>query len=659
MRSHTCFIAGAALWSALVAMPTFAVAQPEVDKSPQSFDQQILPAIQRHCYQCHNSEDASGDVDLTPDQNPRLLLSHRKTWAKVLDVIRSGEMPPEDARRKLNEDKRRDIVEYLERTLSEIDCDSLRQPGTPLTRRLTRTQFHHAMGDLTRLDIDAADTLPPDPIAYGFAGVGSSMGLSPVFVEQTESIARDVAAQLLATRQTNPDVFRFNFGGIEDATGEDQRESIARESLRSFARRGFRRAVDDADVDAFMNVYRVALSSKADSELDETARAAWAISQAMRAVMMSPRFFLRIETNDLDATEAYLVDDFDLASRLSFFLWASPPDDELLELAEAGRLRDETVVAQQTRRMLRDDKVRRGLVVDFFGQWLQLNELDQHQVDAEIFPDFDDDLRTAMRAEVDAVLADMIQNDLPVTTVLDADFTYLNERLARHYDLPLPRDDAPDRVSGGLATDATSLVRVNLTDRMRGGILTSAAYLTLHADPGRTNVPKRGNHIAGTFLGDPPPPPPPDVPTLDETVHDGPPKPLRERLEEHRRNPACASCHAKMDPLGFALEPFDAIGRFRTHDAGFLIDASGQLPSGESFDGPTQLKDVLLANKPKLIRNLTEKLIVYALGRGLQPVDECVVRDAVAASAAEGDSFAKIIETITTSFPFRHRYSPL
>jgi hypothetical protein len=391
-------------------------------------------------------------------------------------------------------------------------------------------------------------------------------------------------------------------------------------------------------VDSLLNVYDVARENRA-GHVD-------ALGHVFRAIMMSPRFFMRIETPSSEALPetAYLVDDYDLASRLSFFLWSSPPDKLLLEAANRGQLNDPETLTEQTRRMLADPRVKDGLVKEFFAQWLQINQLDDHQVSGEVFPQFDAELRDSMRAEAYELLSHMIRADRPLTDLVDTDFTFLNERLANHYSLA--------------SIEGAHMRRVPLEDRRRGGLLTSAALLMLQSDPGRTNVPRRGNFIAGVYLGAPPPPPPPDVPPLEEVAGGGEPRPLRELLEEHRKRPQCAACHAKMDPLGFALENYDAIGRWREQDAGQPIDSTGKLASGESFEGPEELKDVLLSRRHDLTRALTEKLVIYGLGRGLRPGDECAIADAVAAAKANHYRFSSIVLEIVNSFPFRYRMDP-
>jgi hypothetical protein len=361
-------------------------------------------------------------------------------------------------------------------------------------------------------------------------------------------------------------------------------------------------------------------------------------------VLISPRFLVRIEQVRPDERKPYPVDEYDLASRLSFFLWSAPPDEELLSLAAQGVLSKPETLEAQAKRLLADPRSR-ALASNFFGQWLQLRGLGQHKPDPKVFPSFTPALRAAMQAELDHALADLVRRDRPVTELVDAPYAWLNEDLAKHYGI------------GGVSGPAFR--RVDLQDRRRGGILTSAALLMLLSDPDRNNVPRRGNYVAASILGTPPPPPPPDVPALEETKVPAEQKlTLRQRFELHRSKPECMSCHVKIDPLGFSLETYDAIGRWRETDEGLPIDAAGVLPNGRAFKGPVELKQILVERKDDFVRVMTENLLIYALGRGPQANDECVVRDAAKAAKDGGYAFSTLVLTIVKSQPFRYRKNP-
>jgi hypothetical protein len=564
----------------------------EKKEPPLSWDRSIQPLFRKHCWSCHDADKRKGEIDLTRDQNPRLIAQNRKTWQIALQVLESGEMPPKKAGQPKDEERGR-MVEFLKKTLGNVECKDDRDPGKPVVRRLNRVEYDNAVLALTGLDLRLADDFSPDASSYGFDTIAEALAMSPVLVEQYHAAAN----KLLDRLRPLPEV-------------------------EAFATKAFRRPVDPDF-----------LSKLKELEKKGGRR------PALLAVLISPRFLMRIEKTK-DVAGPYLVDDYDLASRLSFFLWSGPPDDVLLELASKGGLRTPEAVEAQARRMLADPRSR-ALAENFIGQWLQLRGLAAHKPDSKVFPGFTESLRTSMKRELDLFLGEVIQKDRPLTELIDADFTYLNEELGAHYGIPVK---------------GAEMRRVSLPDRRRGGLLTSAALLMLQSDPDRNNVPRRGNFVAGAVLGAPPPPPPPDVPPLEDVK--GEAATLRERLELHRKNPECASCHAKIDPLGFGLENFDAIGRWREVEAGKPVDASGTLPNGRSFKGPVELKKIILERRDDFTRTLTENMLIYALGRGLQLEDECVTRDALKAAAAGEYRFSTVVLTIVKSHPFRHRRNP-
>ena len=329
--------------------------------------------------------------------------------------------------------------------------------------------------------------------------------------------------------------------------------------------------------------------------------------------------------------------DYDVASRLSYFLWNSMPDDELLAAAAAGQLHDPAGVADQARRMLADPKLR-SFVESFAGQWLELRRLAELTPSRKVFPDYNRDLAAAMRQETERFFAAVVDEDRSVLDFLDGRFTFVNEPLARHYGID--------------GVDGTEFRRVELDGVRRGGLLTQASILTLTSNPNRTSPVKRGKWVLDNLLGAPPPPPPPDVPPLpeksdSETVAGS----LRERIEQHRANAACASCHARMDPIGFGLENYDAVGAWRNEDAGSPIDTSGTVV-GQAFSGPAELKERLKSKPVKFTRCLAEKLLIYALGRGLETYDRAALAEIVSRTTAANYRFSGLLEAVVQSDPF-------
>ncbi|MCE9529155.1 MAG: DUF1592 domain-containing protein [Planctomycetales bacterium] len=420
--------------------------------------------------------------------------------------------------------------------------------------------------------------------------------------------------------------------------GRTTRKEATEQVIRRLVTRAFRRPALDDEVARL-----VKLAEQARGEGDSFEQS---IQAALQAVLISPHFLYRMEL-DPPGQEGKPRDlnDFEVASRLSYFLWSSMPDDELLNLATAGKLRQDGNLEKLTRRMLLDPKAK-ALSENFAGQWLELRSLDVRTPDKQLFPQYDDGLKAAMRTETEMFFATIVKEDRSIFDLLSADFTFANEKLAKLYGL---KD-----VSGN------EFRRVSLAGTERGGILTQASILTVTSNPNRTSPVKRGKWILENILGTPPPPPPPNVPELKEVKAGEAKGTLRERLEQHRVNPGCASCHKSMDPLGFAMENFDAIGAWRDKDGNAAIDSAGQLPSGEKFRGPKELRELLLSSrKPQFAQCLTEKLLTYALGRGVEYSDKCSIQKVTAALEKDQFRFSRLVVEIVSSDPFLKKSSPL
>ena len=407
----------------------------------------------------------------------------------------------------------------------------------------------------------------------------------------------------------------------------------ARTIISRLARRAYRRPVTPAEVASLVKLLALA---KANGDGPEQG-----VQVAIQAILVSPNFLYRIERDPdpRDATRIHRVTDLELASRLSYFLWSSLPDDELLDSAEKGRLHEPPVLDAQVKRMLQDK--RSGSLVDnFAGQWLELRNLDSVKPDPDKFLVWGPQLKNAMQTETRMFLEYIVRENRPLSELLTARYTFLNERLARFYDIP--------GVSG------SEFRKVDLATDRRGGILTQASVLTVSSYPTRTSPTIRGKYILNNILGTPPPPPPPDVPALDASKV-GSEVSLRKQLEEHRNNAVCASCHSRMDVLGFGLENYNAIGRWRNMDGKFPIDSGGTLPGGKTFATPAEMKTVLLSNMPEIARCVSEKMMIYALGRGLQPYDRPVLNQINADWKAQDYPFQTLIYEVVRSLPFQER----
>ncbi|MEB2361590.1 MAG: DUF1592 domain-containing protein [Bryobacteraceae bacterium] len=411
---------------------------------------------------------------------------------------------------------------------------------------------------------------------------------------------------------------------------EHHRPDCVRDNLSDLARRAFRRPVSREEAATLVRF--VKLAEEQGDTLEDGLRL------ALQAILVSPHFLFRIE-RDPPGGAAHPITDFELASRLSYFLWSSMPDEELFRLAEAGVLKNREVLAIQTRRMLRDPRSK-ALAENFGGQWLQTRNLESHRPDPGKFPNFDGELRDAMSRETELFFESIVREDRSILDFLAADYTYLNDRLAKHY--------------GIAGIEGNHFRRVDVSGASRGGILTQASVLTVSSYPNRTSPVLRGKWLLENILNAPPPPPPPDVPNLDEKAV-GVSGTLRQQLEQHRANPACAVCHAKMDALGFALENFDAVGAWRTHDGSYQIEANGILPGGKVFNGPRELKKILVEDPDPFVQGFVEKMLTYAIGRGLARSDRPAVQAICRKMTEQQYRFSSLVLEIVNSPPFRMR----
>jgi hypothetical protein len=457
---------------------------------------------------------------------------------------------------------------------------------------------------------------------YNTSGVTASASRQRLFVCNPPAAAEVVSADLSAV-------------ALAKAEALAKTEPCAQQILATVARRAFRRPVTAADMEAILALYRD--ERKAGGDFDA------GIRQGLSRILTSPAFLFRSEQDPagLAAGAAHPVSELDLASRLSFFLWSSIPDDELLNLAVAGRLRAKGVIEAQVKRMIADPRAE-SFMNAFTGQWLQLRNLDKVMPDLLLFPDFDDNVRQALRRETELLFANIVRENRPTLELLDADYTFVNERLARHYGIP--------NVYG------SRFRKVSVTDPNRRGLLGQGSILAMTAVATRTSPVLRGKYVISNLLNTPPLAPPAVVPPLDDSVPKDRPSTVREQVERHRANPACASCHRNIDPVGFALENFDAVGQWRAKTKeGLAIDSAGVLSDGTKVDGPVALRNALLSRPEAFVGTVTEKLLIYALGRGLEPVDMPVVRGIVRNAAAQNYAMQSILLGIVKSSPFQMR----
>ena len=451
----------------------------------------------------------------------------------------------------------------------------------------------------------------------------------------------------------------FQFTGPLDPRPMFQRQAMAavagkpkpeqaKSILKNFADKAFRRPVTDTELGRLTKVVE---KVEAGGEKWEAG-----VQRALESILVSPKFLFRMELDDKpDAAAAHPLTDYQLASRLSYFLWNTMPDEELFKLAAKNELSNN--LEAQVRRMLKDSRSK-TLVDSFAMQWLQLKRLSFVAPDGGLFPAFNQRLRQAMLQETQLFLEALIKDDRPILDLVSSDYTFLNERLAKHYNINDTNgnrigDSKPAKPGQPIRGDA--FVRVALQDGERGGILTQGSVLTVTSNPTRTSPVKRGRWVLEQILGQPPPPPPPNVPELPESSQAASSGSLRQRMEQHRSNPACANCHTRMDAIGFALENFNAVGAWRTKDGSFDIDPAGTLPDGTAIKGVADLKKAILAKKDLFARCVIEKMLIYAVGRGLEPYDDRAVDKALGSVAKNNYKFSSVVVEIVKSDPFRLR----
>ena len=695
---------------------------------------------------------------------PASLTENREGWERIIQKIRSGEMPPKGIP-KPPAAQTDALIKYVQGEFEKADSKIKPDPGRVTARRLNRNEYSNTIRDLLAVDFHAEKDFPTDDSGYGFDNIGDILTISPVLMEKYVSAAERIAARAIgadplpkplevqyhakdktirrpdfsnieATHRVDFDgeytvriglpgersadakpvtmgirmdgkllhsmpvetkpsklvyfnpyseeqvrlylpegdhVFRIGFIDDDFVKNLTPKEAYSNKTnkfidsitfigpfpskvekasrkkilvcdpktgpacvntiVSTLARRAYRRPVTKPEVASLLKF--VAMARKDGQSVEQS------IQLAIEAILVSPHFLFRIEhdPDPSDAAKVHRISDLELATRASYFLWSSMPDDELLDLAEAGKLHIPATLAAQVNRMLADSRAA-ALAANFAGQWLETRNLDSVKPDPQKFPEWDPELRDAMKTETRLFFETVLRENRPLSEFLDAKYTFLNERLAKHYGI--------SGVTGG------DFRRVELVGDQRGGILSQASVLTVSSYPTRTSPVIRGKYVLQNILGTPPPPPPPDVPALDEAAV-GASGSMRQQLEKHRANATCASCHSRMDPLGFGLENYDALGKWRTLDGKFPIDSSGTLPDGKTFSSPAEMKTILKAQLPDFSRCLIEKMLTYALGRGLERYDRRTVDELNRNLAASNYQFQTLIHGVVQSLPFQSR----
>ena len=592
----------------------FAALQADARKS---FAKGVGPFVKKYCTQCHGSKRKKAglnfDVALKKPGNP----TYRKHWKQAVANVKTHDMPPDDEDEIPSEEERQQFLEWIDK----IKYLSPKDPGPFVIRRLTRVEYGNTLRDLFGVDVSLAEDLPDEVFGEGYLN-----NLSALQSEQFLDIANEVVKQPEVQKLLHSD---------SPAEGSDPREA-ARKFARTLARRAYRRPPSNAEIDVLLKVFDLGRKSQLDYPV--------ALGLMTKAVLVSPQFLFITPAKEVAPDQKVVpLDDHQLASRLSYLLWSTVPDAELAGLADSGKLREPAVLRAQVKRLIADPRSR-ALFDGFGAQWLGLNDLQTKTFDAEKFPQMTDEMRSAMYDEARLLFGSILRENRSVVSFVDSDYTFLNETLATLYGME-------KTVTG------QEMRRVPLKNANRGGILAMPATLAATSFPNRTSPVIRGVWVLEQVLGEEVPPAPANVPELEkqdqETVAN---MTLRQRTELHLSNPTCANCHKILDPIGFGLENFDAIGRWREKDdSGGAIDATGELPGGEKFASPRELKAIIAERKSELARNLTERLLAYALCRPLEGYDEIVVDQLMETIAKNDYGMQTVISEIVTSYPFTQR----
>jgi len=599
--------------------------------TPYSFAdaQQFLKS---RCQGCHQGEKPAGGFSVQKVASAETLRPQSSRWTKVALRVHNNEMPPKGAPAP-STDEREKFTDWVAASVHQAVCAAGPAASPSAIRRLNRDEYAATIRDLLDIQLDVSSVLPADGAGgEGFDNAGETLFLTPLLSEkylQAAKLALDVAGKDYKSRE------KIFVARPANGVTPDQ---AAHDILRAFLPRAFRRPVTEEDITEYLALFREA--RKQHQEFDN------AILFTLRAVLVSPKFIYLIEPSNT-TPEARPLDSYALASRLSYFLWGSMPDEFLLDVAAAGKLRDPDVVRQLVPRMLRKEAAF-DFAKRFVDQWLRTRQLDTDKApDAKLFPAWttDEDLRADIRLQPAIFFQELLKRNLSVLNLLDSNATILTRKLARHIGETVQ-----------IGNDSQQPQWIELPkNSTRGGLLGMPAVLAVSSYPYRTSPVLRGAWILESILGTPPPPPPAEVPPLEKQATAGTPKSVREMLTQHRENPACATCHTRIDPLGFALENYDFIGRWRNEDAGKPIDNRGELPDGTAVEGPQSLKQALLARKELFVHNLTSKLLGYALGRGLTLEDSCTVDSIVAKLKDDDYRIQTLIELVVSSVPFQYQ----
>ena len=590
----------------------------KVESWKKTYEEKILPIVEARCVQCHFGDKIEGEFDFSKFPNGQAAADAGDAWERVAKRIRLNEMPPQGSPG-LSDEQKGQFHRWVDSRPNQDLCKQLASEETQswyrgfvMSRRLTQTEYRNAIRDIVGVPLQPDEEPPSDGAGgEGFDTVGDALFTSTIHLESYLLI---VLPQSLQPESSRSDA------------------EAAAEIIAQFARRAWRRPVTDDEKLRLMQLYE-ASTGRGRGFLAS-------VREPLKAVLVSPHFLFVVETEP-DATGVIRLTPHQIATRLALFIWSSIPDEELLQVADSEAILNDDQIRLQVRRMLADPKSR-ALGENFGLQWLGLRGFGEVHPDEELFPEYAETLASDLREEAVRFVAHVFQQNRPLTDLVAADYVFVNGRLAQHYGFDLPAESPWQTVS--------------VADGRRGGVVTLGSVLTATSYPRRTSPVLRGRWILEEVLGSTVPAPPPNVPALEENTASTEGLTLRQRLDLHRQKAECASCHDRMDPLGFGLENFDGIGRWRDVDNGQPIDNAGKLPSGDSFSGPSELKSVLMKRSGEFQQHFVRKLLGFALGRELNKFDQCIM-EACLKKLSENELKSQIlIEEIALSYPFQYRY---
>jgi len=591
-----------------------------------AFKKGVGPFVKAYCTKCHSNRRSKAAINFEAALKLPGGATSSQQWKKAVANVKAHDMPPVDAPKIPTDEERKQFIEWV----GQLKYLSPKDPGPFVIRRLTKVEYGNTLRTLYGVDSSIADDLPEEVFGEGYLN-----SLSPLQSELFLGIANKVLNRILARGGETPTMTQTRLFGERPPEGANLQDA-ARQVARSLARNAYRRPPSEAELDILVQVFDLGR----DHKLDYPA----ALGLMLKAILVSPQFLFITPAGEVDSEERIVpLDDYQLASRLSYLLWLAPPDTELAALADQGKLHEPDILRAQVKRLLMDPRSR-ALFDGFGAQWLGLGTLESQAFDEDLFPQMTPKMRSAMVEEARLFFGSIVRENQPVVRFVDSDYTFLNQTLAKLYGLE-------NSVKG------PEMRKVKLTNPHRGGILGMPGTLATTSLPNRTSPVRRGVWVLEQVLGEHLPPPPADVPKLEEQDRksvEG--LTLRQRTTLHQTDPVCANCHKVLDPIGFGLENFDAIGRWREQDdAGGPIEAAGELPGGEAFTNPGELKQLITRDEANLARNLTERLMAYALCRPLEGYDEIVLDQVMEKIAKDKYRMQTLITEVVTSYLFTQR----